>query len=419
MKRVTSCGKTFVLLAFILAIGSLLSMPSCKAGEESDPESIRNSPEVKDKVNEEYVLVGVAPVIVDDLVMKLKSPGEAVSDKHIILKSEVPGRIKALNVEEGQHVKKGDLLVKLDDQEYILNLDSAEAERLKNLSELLLESQFSEQADITQTIDREKLDKAEQEYESNRQLYREDKITEEELDEAYRIYELVLIESGQKKEEIIAAAKGLTQSEISVKRVRLNLEKTNIRAPFSGIIADMKITLGEHVSGATELFTLVNIDRIQVHATVLESEIGKIKLGREVELRFSAYPDRIFKGSVKAISPIVNPEDKTCKVVIAASNPDEEIKPGMHAVVEIVSDIYKDRLLVPQEAFLIREGRKMVFVYEDGLAKWRYVQTGLENEVFAEILLPVRQGEGVKEGESVLIKGHFTLAHDARVKISN
>lgn len=419
MKRVSSFGEKFVLLALILTVGSLLLMPSCKAGDEPDPESIRNSPDVKDKVKEEYVLVGVAPVIVDDLVMKLKSPGEAVTDRHIILKSEISGRIKALNVEEGQHVKKGDLLVKLDDQEYSLNLESAEAERLKDLSELLLESQFSEQADITQTIDREKLDNAEQEYETNRQLYREDKITEKELDEAYRIYELILIESGQKKEEIIAAAKGLTQSEINVKKARLNLEKTNILAPFSGIIADMKISLGVQVSGATELFTLVNIDRIQVRATVLESEIGKIKLGREVELKFSAYPDRIFKGSVKVISPIVNPEDKTCKVLIAASNPNEEIKPGMHAVVEIVADIYKDRLLVPQEAFLIREGRKMVFVYEDGLAKWRYVQTGLENEDYAEILPAERQGEGVKEGELVLIKGHFTLAHDARVKIKN
>jgi RND family efflux transporter MFP subunit len=419
MKRVTSFDKKIILPALILTVGFLLLITSCKSGEEPDPESIRNSPEIKDKVNEEYVQVGVTPVIIDDLVLKLKSPGEAVSDKHIIMKPEVSGRIKALNVEEGQHVKKGDLLVKLDDQEYILNLDSAEAERLKNLSELLLESQFSAQADITQTIDREKLDKGEQDYEANRQLYREDKITEEELEEAYRIYELILIETGQKKEEIIAAAKGLTQSEINVKKVRLNLEKTNIRAPFSGIIADMKITLGEHISGATELFTLVNIDNIQVHSTVLESEIGKIKLGRDVELRFSAYPDRIFKGSVKSISPIVNPEDKTCKVLIATSNPDEEIKPGMHAVVEIVSDIYKDRLLVPQEAILIREGRKMVFVYEDGLAKWRYVQTGLENQIFAEILPAERQGEGVKEGESVLVKGHFTLAHDARVKITN
>jgi len=411
-KRCYFCFLVVFLLAF-------LSLISCQSGEKSasDPESIRNSAEVKDKVREEYVSVKTTPVILDDLILKLKSPGEAVTEKHIVMKPEVSGKIKILNVEEGQHVKKGALLVKLDDREYTLNLESADAARLKNLSELLLESQFSEQADVQQTVDRKKLDEAEKEYENKRQLFRQGQVTEEEFEEASRQYELFLIESGEKKEEIVAAAKGLTQSEIDVKKARLYLEKTNIRAPFSGIITDVKISPEEYVSGSTELFTLVNIEMIQVHAKVLESEIGKMKVGREVELKFSAYPERTFKGVVKAISPIVNPEDKTCKVFIDAPNPDEDIKPGMHAEVEIVADIYEKRLLVPQEAILHRGGRKLVFVHEDGLAKWRYVQTGLENEEYAEILPAERQGEGVVEGEQVLIEGHFTLAHDARIKI--
>jgi multidrug efflux pump subunit AcrA (membrane-fusion protein) len=83
----------------------------------------------------------------------------------------------------------------------------------------------------------------------------------------------------------------------------------------------------------------------------------------------------------------------------------------MHAEVEIPAEIYKDRLLIPQEAVLVRSGRKLAFVVEDGLAKWRYLEVGLENEDYAEVL------EGVKEGEPVIIEGHFTLAHDARVKI--
>jgi RND family efflux transporter MFP subunit len=408
----------FFLLMVVFLSASLLT--TCKKNQESSgSESLSDSPEVKDKVREEYVEVKISPVIVDDLIIKLKSPGEAVTNKHIVMRPEVSGKIKELTIEEGQHVNQGDLLAKLDDREYTLNLESAEAARLKNLSELLLESQFSEQADIEQTVDLEKIEKAEKEHDRKRQLYREGKISEGEFEEAYREYELALIESGQKKDEVIAAAKYLTQSEIDVKKARLNLEKTNIRAPFSGIITDIKVSLEEHVSGGTELFTLVNIEKIQVEAKVLESEISKMKVGREVELKFSAYPDRIFQGTVKAISPVVNPVDKTCKVFIDAPNPREEIKPGMHAEVEIVADIYEDRLLVPQEAILHRGGRKLVFVYQDGLAKWRYVQTGLENEDFAEILPAERQGEGVVVGEQVLVEGHFTLAHDARVKIAD
>ncbi|MCJ7579210.1 MAG: efflux RND transporter periplasmic adaptor subunit [Candidatus Aminicenantes bacterium] len=419
MKKVSIPIKRIYSYFLFVSLLSLLLLVSCQKGEKSasDPESIRNSAEVKDKVKEEFVRVKTAPVILDDLIIKLKSPGEAVTDKHIVLKPEVSGKIQNLYVEEGQRVKQGELLVKLDDREYALNLESADAARLKNLSELLLESQFSDQADVEQTVDREKLDEAEKEYENKRTLFRQGQVTEEDFQEASRQYELFLIESGVKKEEIIAAAKGLTQSEIDVKKARLNLEKTSIRAPFSGIITDVNVSPEEHVYASSELFTLVNIERIQVHAKVLESEIGKMKVGREVELRFSAYPDRIFKGEVKAISPVVNPEDKTCKVFIDALNSNEDIKPGMHAEVEIVADIYEKRLLVPQEAILHRGGRKLVFVHEDGLAKWRYVQTGLENEEYAEILPAERQGEGVLVGEQVLIEGHFTLAHDAHIRI--
>lgn len=419
MKKMAIPSKPGYSSILVVTLLSFLLLASCQKGDQSatDPESIRNSAEVKDKVKEEFVSVKTTAVLMDDLVIKLKSPGEAVTDKHVVLKPEVSGKIKILAVEEGQHVKKGDLLVSLDDREYALNLESADATRLKNLSELLLESQFSGQADVVQTVDREKLDDAKKEYENKRLLFQQGKVTEEEFEEVSRLYELYLIESGEKKDEIVAAAKGLTQSEIDVKKARLNLEKTKIRAPFSGIITDVKVSPEEHVSGSSELLTLVNIERIQVHAKVLESEIGKMKVGREVELRFSAYPERIFKGEVQAISPIVNPADKTCTVFIDAPNPDEDIKPGMHAEVEIVAEIYEKRLLVPQEAILHRGGRKLVFVHEGGLAKWRYVQTGLENEEYAEILPAERQGEGVVIGEQVLIEGHFTLAHDARIQI--
>jgi RND family efflux transporter MFP subunit len=420
MNEKTLPDKRAFFFLFVVVFMSLFLLASCQNGEQaSDPDSSSNSAEIKEKVKAEYVEVKLAPVIVGDLIIKLKSPGEAVTNKYIVMKPEVSGKIKVLDVREGQHVGQGDVLVQLDDREYALSVESAEATRLKNLSELLLESQFSAQTEMETIVDQAKLTQAEEVYEGKRNLYRQGQISEEELQDAFKVYEMILIESGQKKDEVIAAAKGLTQSEIDVKKARINLDKTNIRAPFSGIITDIKVSLEEHVSGATELFTLVNIEKIQVHAKVLESEIGKMKVGREVELKFSAYPDRIFPGTVKAISPIVNPDDKTCKVFIDAPNPREEIKPGMHAEVEIVADIYENRLLVPQEAILHRGGRKLVFVHQDGLAKWRYVQTGLENEDFAEILPAERQGEGVVAGENVLVEGHFTLAHDARIKIAD
>jgi RND family efflux transporter MFP subunit len=389
-----------------------------KNGTESEQEELsQGATEETEKVAETPIPVKVDKARIGELIISLKSPGEAVTDRMVTIKSEVSGIVKNLNVEEGQHVKEGDLLVELDDREIRLELERAQADRLSKLSELLLEKRFEGAEMALEQSEMEKIQKAKQEYERVQELYKKGLISENEYENAYKQYELALIESGDKKDEIRSASKGLTQAEIAVKTAKMKLEKTEIKAPFSGIITDIQVSPQEHIANGRDLFILVNISRIQVHATVLESEIGKMRKGREVILRFSAYPDKVFEGRVKSISPVVNPEDKTCKVIIDVANPKEEIKPGMHAEVEIAAEIHEDKLLVPQDAVLDRGGRKLAFVVQEGLAKWRYVQVGLENDEFAEILPSDREGEGVKDGETVIVDGHFTLAHDAKVTI--
>jgi RND family efflux transporter MFP subunit len=398
-----------LLVIIVAALALFIYISVIKPGAAGD-ESSESSPEGK-PVQEASLSVKVTEARRGDLIITLKSPGEAVTDLNIIMKAEVSGMIKKLNVEESRHVKKGELLVELDDEEYRLNLGRQEADRLRVLSEYLVEKRFADQGELNSTVDAEKVQKARDEYENARKLFRAGQISREEYEKAGRELEMVLIESGEMKDEILSATKTLTQKEIAVKEAQLTLEKTKIRAPFSGIVFDIQVSPQEHVTTGNELFTLVNIDKIQVQARVLESEIGKMQVGREVDLKFSAYPGKVFKGKVKAISPIINPEDRTCKVTIEVANPEEEIKPGMHTDVEIAAEIYTDRLLIPQDAVLVRTGRKLAFVVEEGIAKWRYIDVGLENEDYAEIL------DGVKEGEVVIIEGHFTLAHDARVRI--
>lgn len=405
--------KKILLGALVLIIVGLVVffLVIKKGPESSTDESSSESGEEAQRAKDLPLPVKVTTAEKGNLVIKLKAPGEAVTNKKIAMKAEVSGVVQKLNVEESQHVKQDDLLVQLDDREYRLNLERADAERLSKLSAILVEKRFGGLGEIPASSDSEKIQKAKEEYDNASELFGKGLISRKNFEQASTDYELVLIESGEKKEEILAASKGLTQSEIEVKKARLDLEKTEIRAPFSGIITDIKISPREHLASGRELFSLVDISHIQVYAKVLESEIGRLQVGREVEIKFSAYPKKVFKGRTKAISPIINPEDKTCKVVIEVDNPREEIKPGMHAEIEIPAEIYKDRLLIPQEAVLVRSGRKLAFVVEDGLAKWKYLEVGLENEDYAEII------DGVKEGEVVIIEGHFTLAHDARVRI--
>jgi RND family efflux transporter MFP subunit len=361
--------------------------------------------------------VKVSKAAVSDLVMTLKSPGEAYTEKRVAMKAEVGGIVKNLYVAESRHVKEGDLLVELDDREYRLRLERLEAQRLRFLSELFLEKQFSvaEQPPSQTVVD--KLVKAQRDYDRVSEGFKSGAASEADLEKAQSALELALIEAGRKKDEVQASTKGLTQAEIDVKIARLDLEKTRIRAPFAGIVTDIKLSPKERLDAGREIFTLVDISRIKVKAKVLESEVGKVVAGREVDLLFSAFPGRVFKGRIEAVSPIISAEDKTCAVHVTMDNPSEEVKPGMHAEVEIPTEIFKDRLLVPQQAILVRGGRKLVFAVEGDTAKWRYIEVGLENERFAEVLPGKEPGWGVSAGDTVIIEGHITLAHDTKVSI--
>ncbi len=416
---------SFVAIAVLVTAYFLFLKPPAKAA--TDPENpseiasgtVAGSDQGQEKVEAAPIPVKAVKVQRGELVIRLKSPGEAFTDRKIALKAEVEGVVKNLAAAEGRHVREGEVLLELDDLPYRLDLEKADAVRLKYLSDLYIEQSFTPAAKAADPAVAARLKEAETAYNKASEAFRSGTLSPDDFDKAQKAYEIAMIEAGAKKDEIMAASKGLTGAEVDAKVAKLRLAKTVIRAPFSGIITDLKISPREHIDIGRELFTLVNISEIRVKARVLESEIGKMKVGRSVDLRFSAYPGKVFQGVVDAVAPIVNPEDKTCAVHITMRNPGEEIKPGMHAEVEIAAEIYKDKLLVPQSAILVRGGRKLVFVVEDGLAKWRYVTVGLESEDFAEILPSDRPEEMVKEGDLVITEGHFTLAHDARVAVKD
>jgi RND family efflux transporter MFP subunit len=403
---------------YFFVLNKTPSKPENQAETAStSPAGASSAPAPDQKVEAAPLPVKVAKAIIGDLVMTLKSPGEAYTEKRIAMKAEVGGVVKNLYAAEGRHVREGDLLVEVDDREYRLSMEKLEAQRLRYLSELFLEREFSKTDQQPSQAVVDKLAKAQSDYDRISEGFKAGVASQADLEKAQASLELALIEAGRKKDDVQAATKGLTQAEVDVKIARLNLEKTRVRAPFAGIVTDVKLSPKERIDPGRELFTLVDISRIKVKAKVLESEVGKVVAGREVDLRFSAFPGRTFKGRIEAVSPVINSEDKTCGVYVAMDNPSEEIKPGMHAEVEFPTEIFTGRLLVPQQAILVRGGRKLVFAVEGDVAKWRYIEVGLENERFAEVLPGKEPGWGVSAGDTVIIEGHITLAHDTKVSI--
>jgi RND family efflux transporter MFP subunit len=418
-KRILSLGLALIFLAagvyFLILKKPAASQDPPKSGEAGASQSASN-PGPDQGAGQAAAEAAPLPVKAvtaarGDLVIRMKSPGEAYTDNKAVIKAEVSGIARTVLAEEGKHVRAGEVLIVIDDEKYRFELERAEATRLKSLSEMLIEKQFEPPAEKMNPEKAEKIRLSIVAMEKAASDLASGAISKSDFDTIQKTHEIVLIDAGARKEEIRAAFKSVTQNEIDVANARIQLAKTKIIAPFDGIVTGVKAFTWETVSPGQELFTLVNIRRIRVVAKVLESEIGRIRPGQAAELTFSSFPGKVFQGTVQAVSPVVNAEDKTCGVYILVDNPTEEIKPGMHAEVDIAAEVHQGRLLVPQDAVLLRNGRKLVFVVEDGLAKWKYVDTGLENERYVEIL------NGIVEGEKVIVEGHLTLAHDARVTI--
>ena len=312
----------------------------------------------------------------DTLVISVSAAAEAAAERMAPLAARVQGRIVRLYVHENQVVRAGALLAAIDSTEYELDVANAQA-------------QLS-QAEAT---------------------YRELTLFDDEITDP---------EVRAERDRVARARSGMDQAEVALERAQLQLSRTKIRAPFSGRVASIEFVEGQEANVGDRLMTVVDLDPIRVEVQVLESEVGYLAPGRNASILFSAFPEETFTGTVETINPVVEQGTRTARVTVRVPNPEGRILPGMYARVSIEAREFPDRLLVPRSAILERDRRDMLFVYEpdgnEGLAKWRYVTTGLMNDSLVEIL-ENPETDMVEPGEIVLIDGHYTLIHDARVRL--
>jgi HlyD family secretion protein len=119
----------------------------------------------------------------------------------------------------------------------------------------------------------------------------------------------------------------------------------------------------------------------------------------------------VIAGTVWAINPQVSPESGTGRVTVSVPNPNRRLVSGLFANVQLETERLQNRLVVPDEAVLVRQGRDLVFVVEDGTAQWSYVDIGARSGDYVEIT------KGAQPGDTVAVDGHFALAHDAPVEV--
>ncbi len=398
-------------VAIILAVVALAYFGWKHFAKEAPAEETLASQAEEKEAEEAPVPVRVVRAVRGDLPLRLSI--SAVSDawEKATVKAETGGKVLAIKKSIGDRVKAGEVVVLLDDTEKKLALQQAEAARLKALSEYLATyREIAGQSFNLSSEEKQKIAEKRKEYEEALRLYREGKLDLQQLQERESELLTALVESGALRDRVRRVVSGLTVAEINLAKARLELERTRVKAPFDGVISEIKVAPGETVSAGTELFRVVNLNSLYLKGYALESELSKIKRGMGVRIKFAAYPDKVFYGRVKAVGPELDPKEKTAIVYIELKNPGY-LRPGMNATAEIEYKVLKNVVKVPRKAILVRSDRPLVFVVDKGIALWRYIELGAQNDEEAEVK------SGVKEGELVVVEGHLTLAHQSKVKI--
>ncbi|UCH83638.1 MAG: efflux RND transporter periplasmic adaptor subunit [Candidatus Latescibacterota bacterium] len=413
-------------LVCLLTLLAVLAVAGCGSGDSSDEsdapadsaavETEDDKPASADstkteskpkKKRERTTSVNVAKVVTGDLVVPVIAEGTIRARQSAEIRTEINGRITRILASEGQNVRKGSLILKLDAREYQVAAQEARSKYLQALSVLAVEE------DSINVIERsselmEKIKELERLEESGA-ISREERLARE---VALDVEEL---KNGAFRVDMVAARSGVTAARMDLERAYLNLERTEIRAPFSGVVSGLTLSEGEHVVANQTVCTIVNNTNLEAQVGVLESDIGNVGQGRPALLAIPALGDTL-RVTVDVVSPHFDRNSRTCDVLLRLEDTTGRVKPGMFTRAIIAGERLEDRLLVPRESILTRDGRPLLFKVEGDRAKWLYLKLGRQNDYVVEVER-VLQGGSLSPGDRVVVSNHLTLSHDAKIKV--
>lgn len=283
---------------------------------------------------------------------------------------QVPGRVIAVNVREGNRVQKDQVLAALDPSEYKAKLEQARANLERAMqTRSLAESNLAiarktlpadvSRAEASLQGARDTLEKAERNKKRYDQLYERQVVSAREYDAVRLEYEtararydearaaLSQARSNLKKEvslrkEVDAASAQIKSLQAAIEQVELQLAYTELKAPYAGVIISRNIEPGEVVSPGRQAITMADLSSVDLKIFVAETEIGNVKPGGPVDVKVDTFPDKVFKGNISFISPegeftpkIIQTQKERVKIVylvkVSIPNPDLELKTGMPA----------------------------------------------------------------------------------------
>ena len=313
--------------------------------------------------------VSLSDVVALDLEDRIEATGELVSPSHAMIAAEVGGRITSLYLEDGAAAASGARVLEIDPERRNLEVRAASAGNTEAKAALV---------------------EAQRAAERMRTLFKSNVASQAQLDQAETNLELA-------RSRADGAAARLGETERA-------LRDAEVTAPFSGMIAQRFVSVGEFVQPGTRLFELVALDPIEVEFRVSEIDSSRVAVGQTVGVRVAPFPDEQFQATVSVVSPIIDPASRTLRVKATLPNPDARLRPGLFARADLGVAHRDAVLMVPEEAILQRSDGQVVFRFVAGnRVERRVVKTGVAKDGRVEIVA------GIAAGDRIVTRGHTAL----------
>jgi len=390
----------FLVIVTLLAIGGYFGYQMKFGTAHADSKAA----EPAKKPGQDAVPVELAKVASGQISSYLVSTANLRALRDIDVAGQTEGIVKSVEVEEGDMVKAGQILCRLDDTQLQIRLQTAE-QRLA-------------QAKIQLEKGRVKQEKTEAQIKNGREdlqrytrLYNDKLVSERDV--ALLKYKIEELEHDQRvsSSETREFTHRVTELEAEIAQVNLELSRTRIRAPFTGYITQRNVNLGQVVRNLEAVFKLSDFSPLFADVHLAEAEAGHVKPGQAVIIRLGSDLSKQVEAHVARISPVVDQSSGTVKVTVEMKAAQGAFKPGAFVRAEIKTDTRQNAVLIPKKAVLEEDGQHYVFVADKESANRVKIDLGYQREDQIEVL------GGLKVGQQVVVAGQGALKKGSKIRV--
>ncbi len=391
-----------VLVALLAAAGyflnSYFSADSRSAQANSKPAAEKQKP------GQEATPVELATAARGKVSSFISSTTNLRALREVDVASQAEGTVREVLAEEGDFVKAGQVLCRLDDTQLQIRLQTAK----QRLAQARLQS---EKADVRQEKSSMQIKNGREDLLRYTKLYDEKLVSERDVALLrYKIEELEHDErvSSSESKELTHRVEEL---EAEIAQVNLEVARTQIKAPFGGYITQRNVNLGQSIRTMEALYKLSDFSPLHAEVFLAEAEAARVKPNQEVGIRLGADDTKLATARVWRLSPVVDQSTGTVKVTVELSGAGPQFRPGAFVRVEIKTDTRPDAVLIPKRALMEEDREHFVYLAKGESAERVNVSLGYQQNDQVEIL------KGVKVGDKVVVAGQGALKRGGKIKV--